>query len=265
MTQDLSPPHSLKDEDIPKLVFFISGMRAGTTVFRKMMSSHPQVRDRGEIFNSANPHGFYRYCREQVAVEPEFLFPEHQAKLFLSYVASQVPKEGMVLFDVKYEHLTLITEPQALPFANPLLPRLIKRSGIKVVHLRRQHFHSVLSSIVAVQTGRFHKDKGDGPLPEKRAVAADPAAVLAAMKRRKRATDHIDNIFDDTQRLSLDYEQVFDDEGNFRGDVIERLGAFLSLDDQFEREPAMMKVIDEPLSSVISNYEEIKDLESVSL
>eukprot|EP01036_Dinobryon_divergens_P019343 gene19343-26396_t len=65
MTQDLKLPHTLKDEDTARLVFFISGMRAGTTVFRKMMSSHPLVRDRGEAFNSANPQGFYRYCREQ--------------------------------------------------------------------------------------------------------------------------------------------------------------------------------------------------------
>jgi hypothetical protein len=266
MTLDPKPPHVLLDEDVPRLVFFISGMRAGTTVFRKMMSSHPQVRDRGEIFSSSNPQGYYRYFREQIAREPDFVFPEQYGRLFLSYIASQAPKEGMMLFDVKYEHLNLVPEPAVLPFANPLLLRLIKRSRIKVVHLRRQHFDSVVSNLVAVQTGRYHVDVQDGsPPPEKRTVVADRTAVLSAMKRRKRTTDIVDNSFDAPQRLSLDYETVFDAQGNFSADVAARLAAFLQVEDQFERVPMMKKVIDEPLANVISNYDEIKDLASISL
>lgn len=258
--------HTLREEDLSRLVFFISGMRAGTTVFRKMMSSHPLVRDRGEIFSANNPQGYYRYFREQVAQEPDLVYPEHHGRIFLAYIASQVPREGMLLFDVKYEHLNLVPEPAVLPFANPLLLRLIKRSRIKVVHLRRQHFYSVVSNLVAMQTGRFHMDLQDGkPLPEKRTVVADRTAVLSAMKRRKRTTDIVDNSFDDAQRLSLDYESIFDEQGDFRADVVQRLAGFLGVEDAFERIPMMKKIIDEPLSQVISNFDDIKDLESITL
>lgn len=265
MKQDIKLPHTLKEQDLSRLVFFMGGVRSGTTVFRKMMSSHPKIRDRGEIFNSNNPQGFFKYFREQIAVNPDLAFPEHHGKMFLSYIASLVPKEGIALIDVKYEHLTLINEAWQLPFTNPPMLRLIKRSKIKVVHLRRQHFFSVLSNLVAVQTGRYHMPAGGAELPEKRMVAVERSLVLASMKKRKRTADLVDSSFDDAQRLSIDYETVFDAQGDFQPEVVERLAAFLGTENAFERVPALKKVIDEPLSAVISNYAEIDDLEGMAL
>ena len=45
--------------DFSRIVFFLGGVRSGTTVFRRMLASHPQMRDRGEIFNSHNSMGFF--------------------------------------------------------------------------------------------------------------------------------------------------------------------------------------------------------------
>lgn len=258
----------LAEVDPSRIVFFMGGVRSGTTVFRRMLASHPRVRDRGEIFNSNNPQGFFKYFREQIAVNPDLVFPEHQGKLFLAYIASLVPKDqdGIALLDIKYEHLNLISDAWQLPFTNPPMLRLIKRSGLKVVHLRRQHFFSVLSNLVAVQTGRYHKPADDSAkLPEKRAVTVERALVLSSMKKRKRAADTVDQSFEDAQRLAIDYEGVFDAAGDFQPGVCERLAAFMGVDNQFERQPALKKVIDEPLSAVITNYEEIRDLESAAL
>lgn len=265
--QDVKPPHSLKEADLSKLVFFMGGVRSGTTVFRKMMSSHPKIRDKGEIFNSNNPQGFFKYFREQIAINPDLALPEQHGKMFLSYIASLVPKDGIALIDVKYEHLTLINEAWQLPFTNPPMLKLIKRSKVKVVHLRRQHFYSVLSNLVAVHTGRYHmpKDKDGADLPEKHVVPVDRQVLLSSMKKRKRTADLVDSAFDDKQRLSLDYEGVFDGNGDFQPDVIERLAAFLGVENEFERVPALKKVIDEPLSAVISNFAEIADLETASI
>jgi|JI8StandDraft_1071087.scaffolds.fasta_scaffold07769_5 hypothetical protein len=258
----------IREEDLDRIVFFMGGVRSGTTVFRRMLASHPRIRDRGEIFNSNNPQGFFKYFREQVESNPDMVFPEHHGKLFLAYVASLVPKDkdGIALLDIKYEHLNLITDAWQLPFTNPPVLRLIKRSKLKVVHLRRQHFFSVMSNLVAVQTGRYHKPANDSAaLPEKRAVAVERALVLSSMKKRKRAADIVDTTFEDNQRLSIDYEGVFDDAGDFQPAVCDRLAAFIGVDNHFERQPALKKVIDEPLSAVISNYEEIRDLETMAL
>jgi hypothetical protein len=143
---------------------------------------------------------------------------------------------------------------------------MIKRSQLKVVHLRRQHFYSVLSNLIAVQTGRYHKPADNSTdLPEKKAVAVERSLVLTSMKKRKRAADIVDSSFDEGQRLSLDYEGVFDAQGDFQPAVCERLAAFLGVDNQFERQPALKKMIDEPLSAVITNFDEIRDLETVAL
>ena len=85
------------------------------------------------------------------------------------------------------------------------------------------------------------------------------------MKKRKRAADIVDTTFEDNQRLSIDYEGVFDDAGDFQPAVCDRLAAFIGVDNHCERQPALKKVIDEPLSAVISNYEEIRDLETMAL
>lgn len=258
----------IRNEDLGRIVFFMGGVRSGTTVFRRMLASHPRVRDRGEIFNSNNAQGFFRYFREQIAQDADLVFPEHHGKLFLSYIASQVPKDkdGIALLDIKYEHLNLIHDAWQLPFSNPPMLRLIKRSRCKVVHLRRQHFYSVLSNLVAVQTGRYHKAADDtSQLPERRTVSVERAQVLSSMKKRKRAAEIVDSSFDDAQRLSIDYEGVFDDAGDFQPAVCERVAAFLGVDNRFERQPALKKVIDEPLSTLITNFEEIRDLETGAL
>jgi hypothetical protein len=179
-----------------------------------------------------------------------------------------VPKDndGIALLDIKYEHLNLVHDAWQLPFSNPPMLRLIKRHRLKVVHLRRQHFHSVLSNLVAVQTGRYHKPAdGSAELPEKRPVSVERAQVLTSMKKRKRASDIVDSSFEDQQRLSIDYEGVFDAEGDFEPAVCERVAAFLGLDNRFERQPALKKVIDEPLSALITNFDEIRDLETLAL
>jgi len=134
-----------------------------------------------------------------------------------------------------------------------------------VVHLRRQHFYSVLSNLVAVQTGRYHMPVAGAELPEKKVVTVERNLVLASMKKRKRTADLVDSSFDENQRLSIDYESVFDAQGDFQPEIVERLSTFLGTENQFERVPALKKVIDEPLSAVIGNYAEIADLEGMAL
>ena len=79
------------EEELGRIVFFMGGVRSGTTVFRRMLVSHPRVCDHGEIFNSMNPQGFFNYLREQIAQDPDLVFPEHHGKVFMSYIASLTP------------------------------------------------------------------------------------------------------------------------------------------------------------------------------
>lgn len=255
--------------DFSRVVFFLGGVRSGTTVFRRMLASHPLMRDRGEIFNSHNQNGYFKFVREQIAQKPDLIFPENNAKLFLSYLPTLVPKDpnAIALVDIKYEHLTLVPDAWQMPFTNPPLLRLLKRTKAKVIHLRRQHFYSVMSNLVAVQTGNYHQAAGANEVDKsaRPVITAERSQVLAAMKKRKRVADVVDASFDDQHRLPMDYEGVFDADGAFKPEVCEQVASFLGLENKFDRQPALRKVIDEPLSSVISNYAEIADLETLDL
>ena len=81
----------LKEEQLSRIVFFMGGVRSGTTVFRRMMASHALIRDRGEIFNSNNPLGYFKFLREQVALNPDLIFPERSPEVFQAYLVSLLP------------------------------------------------------------------------------------------------------------------------------------------------------------------------------
>lgn len=255
------------DSSTNACAFFLGGVRSGTTVFRKMLASHPGLRDRGEIFNSGNPAGYFKFFAQRVVADADAAFPERSAQLFKAYLGHTAAKGGaLALLDVKYEHLSLLPEPWQLPFTQPALLRHIKRSGCKAIHLRRQHFYSVVSNLVAVQTGRYHdRVEGGEALPQKKQVRIERDTLLAQMRRRKRVCDVVDTALDEQQRLSLDYESVFDEDGQFNAQMCERVAAFLGLEPRFDRQPGLRKVISEPLSDVIENYDEIKDLERADI
>lgn len=247
-------------------VFFMGGVRSGTTVFRRMLASHPKILDQGEIFNSHNPHGYFKFLREEILRDPEMVFPENVMKVWEAYLPTISGGERIGLIDVKYEHLTLLADPWQHPYTTPPIVRFLKRYKLKVIHLRRQHFHSVISNMVATQTGNYHHWVKDGDKKaETQVVTLQRQAVLNAMRSRKRVADMLDNTLPEGCKLTLDYESVFDGEGNFLPEVCEQVSTFLGLPNLFNREPALKKVIDKPLSQVISNFSEIEDLETLAL
>lgn len=256
-----------QQDALSRIVIFAGGVRSGTTVFRKMLATHPAIVDRGEVFNANHPRGFFLYCRERIIQDPALIFPEHQGKLFLAYLASLAPEKGKIaLVDIKYEHMTLITNAWQLPFSFPLMLKLIQQNKMRLIHMRRQHFHSVVSNAIAKETGRYHKPANqEAALPEKRRVRLNRDQILGTMQTRKRIADAIDRRFPAKQRASVDYENVFDAQGDFCPEVCASMAGFLGLMDKFERSPALKKMIDEPLASLIENYDEIKDLEFLDL
>lgn len=247
-------------------VFFIGGVRSGTTVFRRMLASHPKIRDRGEIFNSNNQNGYFKFLREEILRDPDMVFPEHVMKVFEAYLPTIAGGDGIGLIDVKYEHLALLADPWQHPFATPPIIRFIKKNRCRMIHLRRHHFHSVVSNLIANQTGRYHHWVKDGDKTSEVAQVTLPRqAVLNSMKSRKRVSDMIDSTIPDTQKLTLDYESVFDADGNFLPLTVEQVATFLGVADRFDRIPALKKVIDKPLSEAIANFAEIADLETLTL
>ena len=80
--QSTAPPER------PKPCFIIARPRSGTTVFGKMLQTHPQIVSLGEIFNEANPNSYFNFLQRTVIEKPAALLPSSSNRTFLDYVDS---------------------------------------------------------------------------------------------------------------------------------------------------------------------------------
>ena len=259
-------PNKLDEAPDPaRCVIFIGGVRTGTTVFREMLASHPAIVDRHEIFNTQNRHGFYPFLRELVRTEPDAVFPEHAMKNFARFLASGCEPAKISVFDLKYEHLLHLPIAWQLPFTDPHILRFIASQGIKVIHLRRNPLHSLISNLIAHRSKHYHLYRHpDSETPQSEAsgtIRVDRARIEESIKIRQQVTALVDEVFRPTQRINFDYESIFNAEGQFRDEVCAELASFIGIEDLFDRQPQLGKVITRPLSEIVENYAEISDLE----
>ena len=244
----------------PKVVFFISGVRSGATVCRKMLATHPRVRDVGEIFNSNNGYGYYPYWQKTIYQNAANIFPEKTIEILSAYLASLQLNEQLILVDVKYEHLGLLTGPWQLPFGKPMLLTFIEAAQCKIIHLTRQPFHSVVSNLIATQTGRYHI-AADVTEKVEVGVSLDRSKVIGAIKARAKLSEFVDNSLSKRRTFRIEYEHMFDSSGLFDGALCAALAQFLEISNEFIRAPVLRKVINRPLCEVVTNFADIADLQ----
>src|SRR5262249_33115528 len=106
------------DADLPRVCFVIARPRSGTTVFSKMIGTHPRVACVGEIFNEANERSYFHFLKRLAPTDPECLLPSNSTKMFLEYVgacrrsaAAKKTNCKVVVLDAKYDQMHLLCEP----------------------------------------------------------------------------------------------------------------------------------------------------------
>ncbi len=250
-------------KNLDNVVFVISGVRSGTTVFRKMLDSSANIRDSGEVFNSNNSRGWYDYLISRCQTDPASLYPERQQQIFIDYLFSHASSSPHVqLFDVKYEHLGLLSDAWKLPFCSPLIVSLINELNARVIHLRRNPVDSVISNMVAVSRNIYHFEahetevEADLPL-----VTINPRGFDWSVRERIKTADYISSAITHDHLLELDYEDIFvssDTEGQvFSSEVCQQIADFLAITNDLNATPSLKKVINEPITSIIANFDDI--------
>jgi hypothetical protein len=251
--------------DPARCVIFIGGVRTGTTVFREMLATHPAVVDRHEIFNVTNKRGFYPFLRELVRTEPDVVFPEYAMENFARFLGSGCEAGKISVFDLKYEHLLHLPIAWQLPFTEPHILRFIASRGFKVIHLRRNPLHSLISNLIAYRSKRYHNYQPENSTTSDpdagESIRVNRAQIIERMAVRQQATALIDKTFPDAQRRSFDYESIFTVDGKFRDDVCAEVASFIGIEDRFDRQTRLGKVITRPLTDLVENYSEIEDLD----
>jgi hypothetical protein len=254
---------AISGADLSKIVFFMSGVRSGSTVCRRMLATNPRVRDVGEIFNSENPHGYYPFCAKSIRSDPSLLFPENVRKLFYLYLRSLEIDDRLVLVDIKYEHLGMLTEAWQLPFSKPVIVKWIEDLPCKVIHLRRGHFSSVVSNLVAIQTGVYHLGHQESRAFSPTGVRLNRSSLIDAISARAKIREFVEHSLPAERMFSLDYETMFSNDSVFESCVRTGFAQFLGIADDFQPIALLRKVIDKPLTEVVANYPEIADLQAL--
>jgi hypothetical protein len=254
---------AINGADLSKIVFFMSGVRSGSTVCRSMLATNPRVRDVGEIFNSNNPQGYYPFCARSIRSDASLLFPENVRKLFYLYLRSLEIDDRLVLVDIKYEHLGMLTEAWQLPFTKPVIVKWIEDLPCKVIHLRRRHFSSVVSNLIAIQTGVYHLGHQESRASSPTGVLLNRSNLIDAISARAKIREFVEHSFQADRMFSLDYESMFSNDSVFESCVRTDFAQFLGIDDDFQPTALLRKVIDKPLTEVVANYPEIADLQTL--
>jgi hypothetical protein len=249
--------------DLSKIVFFICGVRSGSTVCRRMLATNQRVRDVGEIFNSDNPEGYYRFCAKSIRNDASLLFPENVRKLFCLYLKSLEIDDRLVLVDIKYEHLGLLSEAWQPPFTKPVIVKWIEDLPCKVIHLRRKTFTSVVSNLIAIETGVYHLGRQEARVSSLTGICLNRSALIDAISARTKIREFVEHSFPADRMFSLDYESMFSSDSVFEPGVRTGFAHFLGIDDDFQPIASLRKVIDKPLMEVVANYPEIADLQTL--
>jgi hypothetical protein len=255
----------------PKPCFIIARPRSGTTVFGKMLQTHPRIVSLGEIFNEANPASYYNFLQKAAAANPAALLPSNSNRTFIDYVEScrsraleRNPKSRVVVLDVKYDQAHLLCEPWLRLGDLPRFYFLLRERKWKVIDIhRRNPFKLNISNQVAIQSSIYHSSALEPGQKQTAKVSINAARLTEDVKATRKAYAAVERHFRDRpQYRQIYYEDMFADEAGtmFSGALLAEIARFLNLGNAFDPRPKLQKLLQEDLFSYINNAAQIRAL-----
>lgn len=271
MTSDHPPPADAVSADKPKPVFLIARPRSGTTVFGKMLQTHPKVVSIGEIFNEANPVSYFAFLQRQFTTSPDSILPSRSNRLFLDYVDScrttaleSNPRCRSVILDVKYDQAHLLCEPWLRVGRLPRLYFLVREKKWKVIDIhRRDPFRLNISNQIAIQSQIYHSSALEPGQKQTTKVHINAERLVEEVRATQDAYDAVARHFRGYGLYKqIFYEDMFaDDDGTtFSNSLVADLAKFLNVGNAFDRTPKLQKLLQQDIFSYIKNAAQIRTL-----
>jgi len=275
MTDDPEAASSRHGDDagigLDDVCFVIGRPRSGTTVFRKMLATHPGMFDLGEIFNESNSNSYFHFLRRLQVRDPNALLPSRSIDNFLAYMRrhhaialEKRPNGRIAVLDVKYDQAHLLCVPWWNITSLPRLFSLIRERGWRVIDIHRQNSLAMLvSNDVAIATGIYHsRALADGH--EQRAkVHIKPESLVRQLRATTLAYRSVAEHFRDYDKyIRVTYEEMFGGhEGrHFKPALLNGLSTFLGINNAFDPVPRLRKLLVEDIFAHIENADEIRDV-----
>jgi LPS sulfotransferase NodH len=249
--------------------FVIARPRSGTTVFSKMLSSHPRVVCVGEVFNQSNERSYFHFLQQLVVAEPDALFPSNATKNFLKFVDTcrdyaTAKKQNckVVVLDVKYDQAHLLCEAWWKLGQLPKIFFLIREKKWRVIDIHRNDLVGLcISNQVAMQTKVYHSSAlGEGEKQTAK-IRINPDQILRDVQATRAVYESVQNHFGNRREyLKIRYEEMFDVEGLFSSPIIESVGRHIGVQNYFDSTPRLQKLLSEDVLHHVENASELRKL-----
>jgi hypothetical protein len=248
------------------LCFVIGRPRSGTTVFKAMLQTHPEIWSLREVLNENNPRSYFNFLKRLQSDNRDALLPSRSVDNFVKYLGwcrrtalEKQPQNKVVILDVKYDQAHLLCEPWWSITALPRIFSLMRELGCKVIDVHRNDVvRLVISNQIAIKTQIYHSNKLEPGEGQDAKIRIDTDRLLREVNATLQAYEKVVRHFRGyPDYLQITYETMFDGE-TFSDGLISRVASFLGVSDQFERIPQLSKLLVEDIFSYIENADEVR-------
>ncbi len=243
-----------------KPIVLLSVQRSGTNFLRRVLGSHPEIDPLfGEIFDPNHIRkelSFFNFYQRAVAVDPSLCLPNRRLDAFEKYIEfldSKVPALHYIL-DIKYNCIRHLDS--YWPAQKEVLTQYIIDRQWPVIHLIRTDLLAAIFSHVRARAtgvwmtkGKDHRDNFS--------AAVDPVGIVNGVAGRRQAIQRYRRDFAGARLLELVYEDFIDAPNGINEVAMARIREFLDVTDKFSRTPETRKLITQPMSEAIVNYDDV--------
>jgi LPS sulfotransferase NodH len=256
----------MHDKKRGKTAVILARARSGTTVFREVLRSHPEIKCYDEVFNPAprkDPSlwpAFHLMRKDLIINKPEYIapFPDNNKALlheFLDLLESK-SKDHITIFDIKYgqaHQLNPFFHPSG---AEPFLLRQLKAEGVLFLHVIRENIlAAVVSYKIAEANNEYRAFKADDI--GIRQIHLHPKKLLKTLNDRSREIEFMRTTLRQYElTLEIHYEDMVR-KGRFSEEILNNVCDSLNIEFDFTLRPRREKVAP-PLAESIENINEIK-------
>ena len=264
-----SPNRKKSNVEMPKVCFVIARPRSGTTVFSKMLSTHPSVVCIGEIFNQSNERSYFHFLKQLVPDDPDCIFPGNATRNFAKYVqncksfaARKKQNCTVVVLDVKYDQSHLLCEPWWKIGQLPRLLYLLREKKWRVIDIHRNDVVGLcISNQVAMQTKIYHSSALPDGKKQNAKIRINPRQILREVRTTQDVYEAIENHFASRREYKkLSYEELFDRDGTFSAQMTGDVSEFLGIHNHFDRTPKLQKLLSGDVLDHVENGSELRDV-----
>lgn len=249
--------------------------RSGTTVFRQLLGSSRESVDVGEIFHyfTSLKYNFWRYLHEQINKDISHCHPSTWGSVWNSYL-SEISREHnvqTVVFDIKTQYFHYVINCDGSGIRSFCLDGNTKLILVERENIARQ----IISGMIANGTNdwaqpadnapdwmreRFDHARGVAPAPAPRErIFITPQDLHTAIMNTEMDNIRIEKLLEGHIYAKLKYEEMFDDFGNFKNEIIDCASQLTGIEkSKFNSKPFLKKQGPKSIFDDIKNDQEVR-------